>query len=70
MADELAKDNESDSDELRLFPSLWSGRKISAKTKSPKLENDIYIPCSALCLVEKPKYSYSTLDELKNEITD
>ena len=64
LADGLSADEYGNSDELRLFPKLWSGRKINTKTKAKILDTDLYIPCASLCLVEKPKYSFSTLDEL------
>jgi len=65
LADELNKDETVMTDDLRLFPKLWTGRKISNKIKVKSLKKDLFVPCSVLCLVEKPKFSFSTLNELK-----
>jgi len=65
LATDLEKIGEIGAEELRMFPDLWSSKKVNAKIKSKEIENDIYIPCSVLCLVEKPKFSYSTLGDLK-----
>jgi superfamily I DNA and/or RNA helicase len=61
----LEKDKNLDSEELRLFPTLWSERKVKQKLNKIKNNENVFIPCSSLCLVEKQKYSFSTLEELK-----
>jgi superfamily I DNA and/or RNA helicase len=65
LATDLEKNGEQGAEELRLFPELWTSKKINSKIKSKSIDTDLYIPCSVLCLVEKPKFSYSTLGELK-----
>ncbi len=65
LATSLESIGEIGAEELRLFPDLWSSRKVNSKLKSKLIPNDLYIPCAVLCLVEKPKFSYSTLGELK-----
>lgn len=65
LATELEMLGEVGAEELRLFPELWTSKKVNAKIKSKLIENDLYIPCALLCLVEKPNFSYSTLGELK-----
>ena len=65
LATSLESVGEVGAEELRLFPDLWSSKKINSKIKSKLILNDLYIPCAVLCLVEKPKFSYSTLGELK-----
>ncbi|MFK8044125.1 MAG: AAA domain-containing protein [Crocinitomicaceae bacterium] len=65
LSNELQNAGAVYADDLRLFPDLWSSRKLQARMKTLAVNDDAYVPCAALCLVEKEKYAYSTLDELK-----
>ena len=66
LANDIGNDSNVESDELRMFPKLWSSQKIQNKMKALKQSMDYYVPCAALCLVEKEKYAFSTLDELRD----
>jgi len=65
LATYLEKNEDINSEELRLFPTLWSEKKIKRKLNKLSNGENVFIPCSSLCLVEKQKYSFSTLEELK-----
>ena len=65
LATELERTGEIGAEELRMFPDLWSLKKINSKLKSKSIETDVYVSCSVLCLVEETKFSYSTLGELR-----
>lgn len=65
LATELENIGEVGAEELRLFPDLWSSQKVNAKLKAKLIQNELYIPCAVLCLVEENKFSYNTLGELK-----
>ena len=65
LADQFGRDDQNDSDDLRLFPQLFTDRQIKGKMSLKTFEKDLFLPCGVLCLVEKPKYSFSSLEELK-----
>ncbi|NOQ73328.1 MAG: AAA family ATPase [Crocinitomix sp.] len=54
----------ADADELILFPTLWTDRKIKAAIKKDFEVGEQYVPAGVLAIVEKENNSFTTLDEL------
>lgn len=60
----LSNTEDALTDELLLFPELWSKKKVNANLKKPFLKGDTYIPCGIVALVEKEFNAFNALGEL------
>ncbi|MGV6861058.1 MAG: AAA domain-containing protein [Putridiphycobacter sp.] len=56
--------DDSNAEDLRLFPELLGGRKIKNELKKLKPGEEKFVSLGALCIIEKQNFSFDTLNEL------